>query len=186
MDIKHLINNQIKANKILLLDRDGEKIGEKTFQEAIELAHKQDLDLVQFGYNVKDNVAICKILKYESFIYHENKNKAKQDFQSRKTELKCISFTHKIGEKDYNMKLKKVKEFIEEGRKVKIVVNFGTFREANNRDVTEPFMEKVLQSLKEIGSLDSDVSKNNFREVMFMLKPKKIDTEKKQKEKMKM
>lgn len=179
MEIKHLINNQIKANKILLLDKDGEKIGEKSFQEAIEMAHKQNLDLVQFGFNVKDQVAVCKILKYESFIYHENKNKAKQDFQARKTELKSISFTHKIGEKDFNMKLKKVQDFIGEGRKVKIVINFGTFREANNKDITEPFMKKILTSLKDIASLDGDISKHNFREVMLMLKPKKNESEKK-------
>lgn len=167
-----MINNQIKANRILLLDKDGEQLGEHSFQEALDLAGKQELDLVQVGFNPKENVAICKIFNYESFIYHENKMKAKQDFQNRKTDIKSISFTHKIGEKDYQIKLKKVKEFIDEGRKVKIVVNFGSFREANNKDVTEPFMVKFLNSLEEFGALDSNINKNNAREVMFMLKPK--------------
>lgn len=175
MEKRHLINNQIKANKIMLLSKDGDKLGELSFQKAIEQAHNQNLDLVQVGFNQKDNVAICKIMNYGSFMYHENKTKSKQEALNRKTEQKTVSLSHKIGEKDYQTKMKRVNEFLEQGRKVKIILDFKTFREANNRDVTEPFITKVTQELDTISSMDSNMSKSGY-EYVFMIKPKKAST----------
>lgn len=174
LEKKHLINNQIKANKILLLDKDGEKLGDYDFQNAIKLANDQSLDLVQVGLNQKDNIAICKIFNYETFIYYENKQKAKQDFQNRKSDIKSITLAHGIGLKDYQIKMKKIKEFLDEGRKVKVGVKFGSFREFNNKDVTEPFIERIMGDLSNISAMDGTLTRSGSNEYACMVKPRKV------------
>lgn len=169
-----MINNQIRANNIMLLGEDGEKIGEFTFHKALEVAMEQELDLVQVGENPKEKIAICKMFNYGSFLYHENKKKSKQDFENRRQEIKIINIAHGIGDKDYEIKMKKIREFIEETKKVKIIIKFGSAREASNRDLSQTFIKKVITSVEEFSALENNISSQGFREYNFMIKPKKI------------
>lgn len=174
MDKKHLINNQIRANKIMLLGEDGAKIGEYTFHKALELALEQELDLVQVGENPREQTAICKMFNYGSFMYHENKKKSKQDFENRRQEIKTMNIAHGIGEKDYEIKMKKIREFIDESRKVKVIIKFGSAREASNRDLSQSFIKRIVSSVEEFSSLENNISSQGFREYNFMIKPKRV------------
>lgn len=174
MEKKHLINNQIRANKIMLLGEDGNKLGDYSFHEALDIAMDKELDLVQVGENQKEHVAICKMFNYGSFLYHENKKKSKQDFENRRQEIKTINIAHGIGEKDYEIKMRKVREFIDESRKVKIIIKFGSAREASNRELSQAFIKKVVSSVEEFSSLENNISSQGIREYNFLIKPKKV------------
>ncbi|NCQ51632.1 translation initiation factor IF-3 [archaeon] len=173
MENLHLINDQIKAYKVMLLDEDGNKLGEIPFREALKNAYEQGLDLMQVGLN-KD-VAICKILNYESWLYHEQKKKQKQDFKNRSQEMKSMSFRPVIGDNDFNLKVKKVNEFLEDNHKVKVTIKFKSFRETTMQDLTKVFIDKLLSSVGEFGELDGRVGQGG-RDMTFILKPSRKPT----------
>lgn len=166
----------------MLLGEDGNKIGDYSFHEALDIAMDKELDLVQVGENQKDHVAICKMFNYGSYLYHENKKKSKQDFENRRQEIKTISIAHGIGDKDYDIKMRKIREFIDESRKVKIIIKFGSAREAANRDLSQSFIKKVVGSVEEFSALENNISSQGFREYNFLIKPKKNQTNLKREE----
>lgn len=166
---QHLLNHQIKSSQVLLLDQNGEKVGVVTREEALKKATEQELDLMQVGQN-KD-IAICKILKYESWLYHENKKKQKQEFNNRAQELKSIQFRPNIGENDLQLKLKKIEHFLEDNHKVKIILKFKS-REGTMKTVNEALVQKLLDNLAEKGVLDSKVN-TSPKEINFIMKPEK-------------
>lgn len=170
MEKKYFVNNQIRAQRILLLSEEGEKVGEMSFHDAIKLAHEQDLDLMQVGEN-KD-YATCKILKFDSWLYHEKKKQEKLDFKNRSHDIKTIQLRPSIGDNDFELKMKKVNEFLEDSHKVKIVIRFKTFRETQMKSINDEFIEKVIKTVENSGELDSKVTYGG-KEINFMLKPAK-------------
>lgn len=165
-----MLNEHIKLHKVLLLDTEGQKLGEFTINEALKKAQEQQLDLMQVGVN--QDIAICKILNYESWLYHEQKKKHKQEFKNRSQEMKSMQFRPAIGDNDFNLKTKKIAEFLEENHKVKIVIKFKSYRESTMKDLNNDFIEKLLNSVESVGALDGKV---NFggRDLSFILKPSK-------------
>lgn len=170
MEKTHLLNGEIKSAKVLLLDQEGQKIGEMPTREAIKLANEKELDLMQVGQN-KD-VAICKIIDYSKWLYHEKKKKHKQEVKNRSHEMKSMHFRPNIGENDFMLKVKKVNEFLDEQHKVKIVVKFKTFRETTMHDLNNDFINKLLENIKASGALDGKIN-NGGREISFIVKPQK-------------
>lgn len=171
----HLVNHQIRASRIMLLDKEGQKIGEMTLREAMQKASENELDIMQVGEN--QGTAICKMLNYESWLYHENKRKQKQEFKNRSHELKSMNFRPVTGEHDFQLKLKKVGEFLEENHKVKIVIKFKNYRESTMKPVNDEVVQKILDSVQEVGLLDGKVNANH-KEMNFILKPAKKPTPK--------
>jgi translation initiation factor IF-3 len=169
LEKQHPLNNQIKCNQILLLDKDGEKVGEMSLKDALKKAEEQELDLMQVGQN-KD-IAICKIINYESWLYHESKKKQKQEFKNRAQELKSMNFRPVTGDNDFNIKVKKVEEFLDENHKVKIVIRLKN-REGSMRTVNEAFVQKIVDTLGDKASMDSKIN-YSFKEINFILKPEK-------------
>ena len=102
VETQHLLNNQIKSHKIMLLDKEGQKIGDMSYRDAMQKAYDAKLDLMQVGEN--GDIAICKLLNYESWLYHENKKRHKQEFKNRSQELKTINFRPVTGENDFKLK----------------------------------------------------------------------------------
>lgn len=166
---QHLLNNMIKVNKIRLLDDAGKDIGEFTYHEAMKQAEENNLDLVQFGLN-KDT-AICRILKYDSWLYHENKRKQKMDFHNRSQDMKAMNFRPGIGDNDFQIKMKKINEFLEEGHRVKIIIKLKN-REFTMKTVNDALVQKITEAFKDTAGIDSKISWSP-KEINFMLKPEK-------------
>ncbi len=167
---KHILNNNIRANQIVLLSHDGEKLGTFSFRDAMNQALEQQLDLMQVSRN--GDTAFCKIINFDSWMYHEKKKKDKQDFKNRSHGVKSMQFSPEIGENDLKLKLKKVSEFIEDGHKVKVVIKFKFARQASMKELNKEIINAIIQGVQETASLDSDVSYAG-REINFMLKPAK-------------
>lgn len=166
---QHLLNRQIKASKVLLLDQDGEKVGQMTINEALQKAVEQELDLMQVGQ--KEDLAICKIINYESWLYHENKKKQKQEFKNRAHEVKSINFRPVIGDNDFSLKMKKIEEFLADNHKVKVAIKLKS-REGTMKAVNDAIIKRIMDSLESKGALDSKINWSP-REINFIVKPEK-------------
>lgn len=169
MEKQPLLNNAIKAQKILLLDQEGQKLGEMSRIEALNRARNEELDLMQVGES--PNFAICKIVNYQSWKYHEDKKRHKQEFQNRSHELKTINFRPVTGDHDFLLKIKKIQEFLEDNHKVKVCIKLKS-REASMRTVNEEVIQRIQESLQDVGALDSKISFSH-KEINFIVKPNK-------------
>ena len=115
-------NNLITAEKVRVIDDDGENLGVLYTREAIAQAAEVGLDLVEVSPNA--DPPVCKFLDIGKFKYEAQK-KANLARKSQKTqEIKEIKMRPNIDDHDYMVKMKKVAEFIEEGDKVKITLRF--------------------------------------------------------------
>tara|TARA_Y100001935_G_C17250130_1_gene480532 strand:- start:405 stop:827 length:423 start_codon:yes stop_codon:yes gene_type:complete len=136
--------------------------------EAIDAAKESNLDLVQVS--PKDaNPVVCKILNYGKHIF--NKKKSSSSGKTKKTSLKEIKFRPSTDKGDYNIKLKKIKTFINSGDKTKISVRFRG-REILNSDLGLELLNKIKEELCEISQVDQEPSLDG-RQLQMVLSPLK-------------
>ena len=169
MEKQHLLNEEIKAQNVLLLDKEGEKMGNFPLKVALEKAYEQDMDLMLVNQN-KD-LTVCRIVNYSSWLYHENKKRQKQEFKNRAQELKSINFRPVTDENDFQLKLKKINEFLDDNHKVKIVIKLKS-REGAMKSVNELVVQRIVDGLAEHGVVDGKVSWS-FKEINFIVKPER-------------
>ena len=116
------INNQIRADKLRVIGPDGKMVGVMNLKEALELANKLSLDLVEIA--PKANPPVAKVVELGKFRYEEEKKLKNQKKGAKTSEVKEIRFSPFIGEADFKVRFGRVKEFLSEGNKVRTVVRF--------------------------------------------------------------
>jgi len=136
--------------------------------EAIDAAKESNLDLVQVS-PVDATPVVCKILNYGKHIF--NKKKSSSSGKTKKTSLKEIKFRPSTDKGDYNIKLKKIKSFINSGDKTKISVRFRG-REILNSDLGLELLNKIKEELCEISQVDQEPSLDG-RQLQMVLSPLK-------------
>ncbi len=115
------IDFRIQAPELRVIGADGKQLGILKRQEALDLAQKEGLTLVEIAPNAKPPVA--KIVDFGKFRYQEEK-KLKKSSKSKGGELKEVRFSPFIAQNDYNTRLNRVKEFLSDKDKVRLVVVF--------------------------------------------------------------
>ena len=146
-----LINRQIRENKVQVIDENGNKLGVKNIEEALNLAGQKDLDLVLVAPNV--NPPVCKIMNYGKYKFEQAK-KEKEARKNQKTfDTKEIRITPNIDEHDFNFKCKNAKKFIEDGDKVKVTVRFRG-RELNYLKAGEDTLSRFIEALSDIAIVE--------------------------------
>ncbi len=153
---------------MLLIDKDGEKIGIISIEEALEEAKKASLDLVQVSSRESDPV-VCKLLDYGKLVFSKKKNLSVSKSKSKKNVLKEIKFRPSTDVGDYNIKLKKIKSFILDKNKTKISVRFRG-REILNSDLGLDLLNRIKNDLKEIAQVDQEPSLEG-RQLLMVLSP---------------
>ena len=162
------INENITAEEIRLIDHEGVMVGITTVEKGIELATENDLDLVEIGN--KAVPAICKILDYDKYRYHLIKKEKEHKANQHLTVIKPIRIqTVNINQNDLDIKLRKAKEFLENGNKVKFQLQFKG-REIIFREQGFELLKKIYSMLKDIAVYDSDIQKDNERRIHMILK----------------
>ena len=154
----------------MLINTDGEKLGSFGLEEALNLAQKDNLDLVQVSPSNSSPV-VCKLLDYGKHIFTKKKNTSSSKGRSKKKSLKEIKFRPSTDVGDYNIKLKKIKNFILEGDKTKISVRFRG-REILNSDLGLELLQKIREELSEIATVDQEPSLEG-RQLLMILSPLK-------------
>ena len=134
----------------------------------MDAAKESNLDLVQVSPKDATPV-VCKILNYGKHIF--NKKKSSSSGKTKKTSLKEIKFRPSTDKGDYNIKLKKIKSFINSGDKTKISVRFRG-REILNSDLGLELLNKIKEELCEISQVDQEPSLDG-RQLQMVLSPLK-------------
>jgi len=115
-------NEQIEAAEVRLIDAEGGQVGVVGISEAISMAADSGLDLVEVSPNVSPPV--CKILDLGKFKYEAQKKKSEARKKQKIIELKEIKFRPNIEQHDYDVKMRAMRRFLDDGDKVKVTLRF--------------------------------------------------------------
>ncbi len=154
----------------MLINSDGEKLGSYSFEDALAMAQKDNLDLVQVS-PPKSETVVCKIMDYGKHIFAKKKNTSSSKSRVKRRSLKEIKFRPSTDVGDYNIKLKKIKSFILSGDKTKISVRFRG-REILNSDLGLELLNKLKEELSDIAQVDQEASLEG-RQLLMVLSPLK-------------
>lgn len=134
------MNNQIRSPELRVIDSKGKQVGVLKLQKAMELAQKASLDLIEIAPNATPPVA--KVADFGKFKYAEEKKLRAEKKKTKAVELKEVRFTPFIGEGDYKTRQARVREFLTEGRKVRIAVVFKG-RQMKSRKFGYSLLKKI-------------------------------------------
>jgi len=162
------INGDITAFELLVIDSAGEKRGVMSRRDALRLAEEEGFDLVEVAPQATPPV--CKIMDYGKFKFQEQKKAAEARRNQKTVEVKEIKLRPGIDKHDYEVKMKAMKAFFEEGDKVKVTLRFRG-REMAHQDLGMKVLDKVKIDTAEIAKVESEP---NFegRQVVMVLAPK--------------
>jgi len=164
------INENIRAEEVLLIGVDGEKMGVLPISEALKSASSASLDLVQVSPSDASPI-VCKLLDYGKHLFDKKKSISSLKVKVKKNTTKEIKFRPSTDVGDYNIKLKKIKSFILDGDKTKISVRFRG-REILNSDMGLNLLNKLKLELEEIAQVDQEPSLEG-RQLLMVLSPVK-------------
>ena len=142
-------------------------IGVVTLDEALRQAKELGLDLVEISPNAEPPV--CKILDFSRYKYDAKKKLQETKKKQKKTVLKEMKFKVNIGQGDFDVKLRKIKEFLEEGDKVKISLWFKG-REIIHREKGNELFAKIIANLESVAKIDS-APKKEGKQIIMVVSP---------------
>lgn len=161
-------NHMITAEKVRVIDDEGENLGVMYTREAIEQAAESGLDLVEVSPNA--DPPVCKFLDVGKFRYEAQK-KANLARKSQKTQdIKEIKMRPNIDDHDYDVKMRNVHRFIEDGDKVKITLRFRG-RELSHQQLGMNLLRRVQEDTAEIAKIES-YPRMEGRQMLMVLSPK--------------
>ena len=116
------INEKIKANKIRLIGETGEQLGIVSLSEALKTEEEQSLDLVHMA---KDGEPlVCRIMNHGKHLFESKKQKTASRKKQKRIQVKEIKFRPVTEENDYQIKVNKIKSFLENGDRIKVTLRF--------------------------------------------------------------
>jgi len=162
------LNQNIQSDKVRIIDEEGKQLGVKTLGEALFLAGRKNLDLVEVAG--KAEPPVCKLIDFQKFRYQEQKKSAAGRKKGKgSSDQKEIRMTPFMGKKDYEDRVKKARKFLEGGHRVKLVVKFFG-RQITRKEFGYKQLENAVKSLSDI-SKAVDTPKWQGRLLSLTLKP---------------
>ena len=153
---------------MLLIDAEGEKQGEMPISAALDAAREAGLDLVEVAPN--SNPPVCKILDYGKFRFEEQKKKAETRKKAKRVELKEIKVRPNIDDHDYEVKMKAIHRFFEEGDKVKVTLRFRG-REMAHQELGYKLLQKLKEDTTTIAKVEMEPMSEG-RQIVMILAPR--------------
>ncbi len=164
---EHRINDRIEAREVRLVDQDGGMVGVVAIRDALIRAEDVGLDLVEISPNASPPV--CKILDYGKFKYEAQKKANAARKKQRVIEVKEIKMRPSIDDNDYSIKMKKVREFLDEGDKVKVTMRFRG-REMAHQHLAMNILEKVREDMADLAKIEQ-FPKLEGRQMIMVMAP---------------
>ncbi len=134
-----------------LIDVDGKQIGIVPCSEALEKAKESTLDLVEIVPNATPPV--CRIMDYGKFLFEENKKRNQAKKKQKQVQVKEIKFRPGTDQGDYQVKLRNLIRFLEDGDKTKITLRFRG-REMAHQDLGRKLLKRIEADLAEYGTIE--------------------------------
>ena len=164
-----ILNDQIRAREVRLINEDGEQVGVVTKTEALRQASVANLDLVLISPNAKPPVA--RIMDYGKYRFQQQKKVKESRKKSKTVSVKEIRLSPTIEGNDFNTKLKHARKFItKEGAKVRVSIRFRG-RAITHKELGREVLEKMAEATSDIATVVSK-PKMEGRSMFLMLAPK--------------
>ncbi|NHQ74801.1 translation initiation factor IF-3 [Roseovarius gahaiensis] len=162
-----LINDKIRAPELRLIGADGENVGVVTPERAMSMAEEAGLDLVEISPNATPPV--CKIMDYGKFKYEQQKREAEARKKQKIIEVKEVKFRPNTDTHDYDVKMRNVLKFLENGDKVKVTLRFRG-REMAHQSLGRELLNRVAEDIKEVGKVEN-MPKMEGRQMIMVIGP---------------
>ena len=153
-----------------LIDEDGTQLGILSISEAIELASNKGMDVVEVSPNTEPPV--CRILDYGKFLFEQKKKTQGAKKKQKVFQVKEIKFRPVTEKNDYEIKVNKIKNFIENGDKAKITLRFRG-REMAHQEIGMELLKRVESDLESLANVEQFPTLEGRQLVMLMAPNKK-------------
>ncbi|GAB1579736.1 translation initiation factor IF-3 [Bordetella petrii] len=152
-----------------LIGLDGEQLGIVKLAEAFRLSEQADVDLVEIAPNA--DPPVCRLMDYGKFKYQEQKRQAEARAKQKVIQVKEVKFRPATDEGDYQVKLRNLRRFLEEGDKAKVTLRFRG-REMAHQELGMRVLERVRDDLTELAQVEA-MPKLEGRQMVMVLAPRK-------------
>ncbi|MGB6223067.1 translation initiation factor IF-3 [Haloferula sp.] len=161
------INERIRAPRVRVVLPDGQQLGIMTPMEALQKAKLVGLDLVEIA--AKADPPVCRIIDYGKYKYEQAKLQKQQKTSKNATRMKEIKFRVRTEQHDYNIKLGRIETFLDEGHKVRVVLQYRG-RENAHKELGFDKLNRIIGDLKTMANVDQE-PRLSGRAVGMLLSP---------------
>jgi len=152
-----------------VIGAEGEQVGVVSINEALQLAYDANLDLVEISPNA--DPPVCKIMDFGKYQFEQNKKLQAAKKKQKQIQIKEIKFRPGTEEGDYQVKLRSLVKFLNDGDKTKITVRFKG-RELTHRELGMDLLKRIEQDLEEYAAVEQ-FPKLEGRQMVMVMGPKK-------------
>lgn len=151
-----------------LIDAEGEQAGIVPIEEALKIASEASLDLVEIAADAQPPV--CKLMDYGKHIFEAKKQQAAQRKKQKQTQIKEMKFRPGTDEADYQIKLRNLRRFLEQGDKAKVTLRYRG-REMAHQELGIEMLKRIEQDLEELGAVEQ-FPKMEGRQLTMVIAPR--------------
>lgn len=163
------LNESISAPQVRLIGKEGEQIGVVPIDEAQKLALEAELDLVEIVPTA--DPPVCRIMNYGKFLFEESKKRASAKKKQKQIQIKEVKFRPGTEEGDYQVKLRNLTRFLNEGDKAKITLRYRG-REMAHQELGVKLLKRIEADLAEIGVVEQ-FPRMEGRQMVMLIGPKR-------------
>ncbi|KZE39840.1 translation initiation factor IF-3 [Bhargavaea cecembensis] len=145
------VNEGIRARELRIIDQNGDQLGVKSRNEAMDIASRANLDLVLVAPNAKPPVA--RIMDYGKFKFEQQKKEREARKNQKVINIKEVRLSPSIDEHDFQTKLRNAIKFLEKGDKVKASIRFRG-RAITHKEIGQRVLERFAEACKEVGTVE--------------------------------
>lgn len=157
----------IRAKEVRLIDEEGGQLGIFPVSEALNIARGHDLDLVEVAPHA--DPPVCRLLDYGKYSYEQAKKAREAKKAQKAVEIKEIRLRPKTGDHDINFKVKRIRNFLGEGFKVKVRVLFRG-REITHPEIAEEMLQNIAAGLEDVSTVEHE-ARMEGRSMFMILAP---------------
>ncbi|WP_143051208.1 translation initiation factor IF-3 [Salipaludibacillus aurantiacus] len=161
------VNENIRAREVRLIGANGDQIGVKSKQEALDMAKNAELDLVMVAPNAKPPV--CRIMDYGKYRFEQQKKEKEARKKQKIINVKEVRLSPNIEEHDFNTKLRNARKFLTKGDKVKAAIRFRG-RAITHSELGRDVLMKLAKECEDISTIESK-PKMEGRSMFLILAP---------------
>ncbi|PWG61100.1 translation initiation factor IF-3 [Spiribacter halobius] len=163
------VNEDIQVPQVRLIDQNGEQVGIVDTEDAIQRAAEVNLDVVELDPNA--DPPVCRVMDFGKWKFEQSKKQQAAKKKQKQIEVKEVKFRPGTDEGDYQVKLRNLKRFLDDGDKVKVTLRFRG-REMAHQELGLELLERVERDLEELATVDQR-PRMEGRLMVMMMSPRK-------------
>ena len=163
--MSHQVNEEIRDREVRVISATGEQLGIMSARDALELAIRQDMDLVKIS--PKAVPPVCKIMDYGRFRFEQAKKEKEIRKNQHIVEIKEVRMSPSIDSGDFQVKLRNARKFLSEGNRVKVAVRFRG-REMAHTEIGADLLKDFAEQCADVANLDKKPNLEGRHMIMFL------------------